>query len=258
MLDTISLHIRDFAASRSPLSPTQFSLLDECLLEGLVLRVWQAWSNFCRGCIIESCIGTTTAGGRPIIGLSQAATEEYVSGAAIQTNQNRDPATYWSAPNSILKIEPTWGDGDVLVKVLTGLRPSNVNQLLAALQIVINAWSLARTSCAVSGGTAAPAYRPARTRLLPPPIGYPRYIPPIAERPMQVRLARWGNSLGLRIPKEMAAQAGAAASRHQGRACVRRATRIVITPARPRYALAELLEGSDSGGDARGVRLGAG
>ncbi len=138
MLDTISLHIRDFAASRSPLSPTQFSLLDECLLEGLVSRVWQAWSNFCRGCIIESCIGTTTAGGRPIIGLSQAATEEHVSGAAIRANQNRDPATYWSAPNSILRIEPTWGDGDVLVKVLTGLRPSNVNQLLAALSSCYN------------------------------------------------------------------------------------------------------------------------
>jgi antitoxin MazE len=58
---------------------------------------------------------------------------------------------------------------------------------------------------------------------------------------MQVRLARWGNSLGLRIPKEVAAQAGLRAGIRVELAA--EADRIVIKPARPRYVLAELLEG---------------
>ena len=58
---------------------------------------------------------------------------------------------------------------------------------------------------------------------------------------MQVRLARWGNSLGLRIPKELAAQAGLRAGIRVELAA--EGDRIVIKPARPRYVLAELLEG---------------
>ena len=61
---------------------------------------------------------------------------------------------------------------------------------------------------------------------------------------MQGRLARWGNSLGLRIPKELAAQAGLRAGIKVELAA--EADRIVITPARPRYVLAELLEGVTS------------
>lgn len=58
---------------------------------------------------------------------------------------------------------------------------------------------------------------------------------------MQVQLARWGNSLGLRIPKEVAAQAGLRAGIRVELAA--EGDRIVIKPARPRYVLAELLEG---------------
>jgi antitoxin MazE len=58
---------------------------------------------------------------------------------------------------------------------------------------------------------------------------------------MQVQVARWGNSLGLRIPKDIAARAGL-------RVGVRveieaEGERIVITPVRRRHVLAELLEG---------------
>jgi antitoxin MazE len=59
---------------------------------------------------------------------------------------------------------------------------------------------------------------------------------------MQVQIARWGNSLGLRIPKELAAQAGLRAGTSVKIAA--EGDRIVITPpARRRYALADLLEG---------------
>ena len=58
---------------------------------------------------------------------------------------------------------------------------------------------------------------------------------------MQVQLARWGNSLGVRIPKEIAGRLGLAEG-----ARVEMSTedgRIIISSATPRYRLAELLHG---------------
>jgi len=58
---------------------------------------------------------------------------------------------------------------------------------------------------------------------------------------MQVRLARWGNSLGFRIPKDIASRAGF----YKGARVEVEAegNRIIITPARRRYVLADLLKG---------------
>jgi antitoxin MazE len=58
---------------------------------------------------------------------------------------------------------------------------------------------------------------------------------------VQVRVARWGNSLGLRIPKDIAERAGLRAGARVDIAA--EGELIVITPARRRQALAELLEG---------------
>jgi antitoxin MazE len=58
---------------------------------------------------------------------------------------------------------------------------------------------------------------------------------------MQVHVARWGNSLGLRIPKGIAQRVGL---REGARVDVEvEGDRIVVSPARPRYVLAELLKG---------------
>ena len=58
---------------------------------------------------------------------------------------------------------------------------------------------------------------------------------------MQVQVARWGNSLGLRIPKDIALRAGL---REGARVDVEtEGDRIIIAPAQPRYVLAELLKG---------------
>ena len=58
---------------------------------------------------------------------------------------------------------------------------------------------------------------------------------------MQVQVSRWGNSLGLRIPKDIAARAGL---REGARVEIEtEGDRIIIAPAQPRYVLAELLKG---------------
>ncbi len=57
---------------------------------------------------------------------------------------------------------------------------------------------------------------------------------------MQVQVARWGNNLGLRIPKDIAARAGLSEG---ARVDVEADDgRIIITPARRRYVLAGLLK----------------
>jgi antitoxin MazE len=58
---------------------------------------------------------------------------------------------------------------------------------------------------------------------------------------MQVQVARWGNSLGLRIPKDIALRTGL---REGTRVEVEaEGGRIIISPATPRYVLADLLKG---------------
>ena len=58
---------------------------------------------------------------------------------------------------------------------------------------------------------------------------------------MPARVARWGKGLGVRIRKDIAARAGL----REGVPVdiVADGDRIVISPARPRYRLADLLEG---------------
>lgn len=58
---------------------------------------------------------------------------------------------------------------------------------------------------------------------------------------MQVQVARWGNSLGVRIPKDIASRVGLTEATP-----VEMETdgdRIVISISRPRYALDDLLKG---------------
>ena len=51
--DALSNHFRDFAASKPSIgSASSFTLLEECLLEGLLSRCWQSWCIFCRTCVI--------------------------------------------------------------------------------------------------------------------------------------------------------------------------------------------------------------
>jgi len=58
---------------------------------------------------------------------------------------------------------------------------------------------------------------------------------------MQVQLARWGNSLGIRIPKDIASQVGL---RDGTRVDIKaEGDRIVITADRPHYSLDELMKG---------------
>jgi antitoxin MazE len=58
---------------------------------------------------------------------------------------------------------------------------------------------------------------------------------------MQVQVSRWGNNLGIRLPKDLAARAGLVDGARVEMSL--EGNRIVIATNRPVYSLAELLEG---------------
>ena len=135
-LDILAGELRSFASQRAPFSAAyRFSLVEECLLEGLLSRVWQTWCSFTRACVVRSCVGTISDYGGPIPALIDAHSEAHVSFAAIRA-KNRATPPFWGATNTVLRVEPTWGDVDVLNKILTRLRPNNHLQLLAAFSTI--------------------------------------------------------------------------------------------------------------------------
>ncbi|SPA17222.1 hypothetical protein [Cupriavidus taiwanensis] len=129
--DAHSDHLRQFCRSRTSIgSSADFTSHDEYLLEGILSRLWQAWCHFCRTCVVESCIGTINGTGAAVAALPHATTDAHVSAAAIRAKGK--PPPYWGSTNSILRYEPTWGDTDVLTKIVPRLQPSNQGQLMAA------------------------------------------------------------------------------------------------------------------------------
>ena len=151
-VDSLSQHFRDFAAAKPSISSAaDFAVLDECLLEGLLSRTWQAWSNFCRSLVVESCMGTVDASGKLITALPDAISEAHVSGAAIRAKSNRNPCWGPANTNTILRLEPTWGDVDVLDRILKQLQPNNVAQLLAAFS---SGYTRAKTTQTIRNGAA--------------------------------------------------------------------------------------------------------
>ena len=128
-LDLCTRHFRDFVQTKTTVvAASDFSFLDECLLEGLMSRAWQAWSAFCRDCVVKSCLGTTTSAGIAVTALVEAINEEHISGAAIRANRKT-----WSpilgkseciASFGNLTCGGTWTP---LVRIIGELRPSNAH-----------------------------------------------------------------------------------------------------------------------------------
>ena len=58
---------------------------------------------------------------------------------------------------------------------------------------------------------------------------------------MKIKIAKWGNSLGIRIPKSIADESCLSEGDEIKIAC--QGDRIVITPQKPKYTLEQLLEG---------------
>lgn len=174
--DLLSVRLREFAEDRASISSANdFTLKDECTLEGLLSRVWQAWGTFCRLCVFESCLGTTDGSGAPIPKHVLALSESHVSGAAVRA-RSKGAAQVWGATNLLLRNEPTWGDVDVLNKIIPLLDPANKNQLLAAFSSgsrSAKAIQLIRNASAHNNSQSMQEVHAIRSRYLTFPITHP-------------------------------------------------------------------------------------
>jgi hypothetical protein len=132
--DTLRNLLHGFAvAGPTVASASRFTLADECLLEGILSRAWQAWGSFCRTCIVHSCVGTIDGSGAHVAPHPFALSEAHVSGAALRAKNKAASMPYWGGVNTTLRLEPTWGDVDVLTRLLPRLGSTNQAQLLAAI-----------------------------------------------------------------------------------------------------------------------------
>jgi hypothetical protein len=99
---------------------------------------------------MSSCLGCVTATGGAVPPVAGATNEFEVSGAAIKAKRSAAPP-YWGFPNSVLRLEPTWGDVDVLNTILSRLLPTNAPQLLAGFS---SSYSKAKAIQTIRNGTA--------------------------------------------------------------------------------------------------------
>jgi hypothetical protein len=97
-------------------------------LEGLVSVTWQAWSAFCRGVVIDSCLGTTTASGLVTLPKIEWVSWRRVTYEATCFAKSTVPKV--TKATTSIRQEMTWGDQDRLLRAINGLRPTNFAQLL--------------------------------------------------------------------------------------------------------------------------------
>lgn len=149
-LDIASNEMLNYCAGKpAGFTPTTFSVAEEFYLEGLLSYAWQAWCQFCRQCLFESCTGTTNGSGLPVVPHPLAASDLHVSSAAIRAKKGTPP--YWANTNSILRYEPTWGDVNILATIIPRLAPNNATQLAAAFS---SAYSSAKALQVIRNATA--------------------------------------------------------------------------------------------------------
>jgi len=108
------------------------------LTESLVSDIWQGWCFFTKELIGKSCLGTTTTNS---VTLSSIAVSffgvtsvdwRHIGFAASKIAQSRPYSPVGGVINSI-RQEPTWGDIDKLINIVSGLPIANKNTILPFL-----------------------------------------------------------------------------------------------------------------------------
>lgn len=136
--------IEELRIERPAMAPWRAQYLTESVLS----QLWQLWGRFCREVILASCSGCTTISGAVPARASDNSWQRVGYEARQAAFQQKAQA---SKQNSSMRQEPTWGDVNKLIDIVTTLAPSNRAALVSAfglplrgpkdLQIVRNACS---------------------------------------------------------------------------------------------------------------------
>jgi hypothetical protein len=119
------------AFERHALSPTLNKRVDKyALQEGLISSLWQSWCEFCRDVVISTTTGASTRAGNTVISpIYSIHTEAEIAFIAAILSKSERFNTI--KPIKSRRHEPTWGDIDKLLLIITGLSPTNTGSLLS-------------------------------------------------------------------------------------------------------------------------------
>lgn len=106
------------------------ALENGALLEGLVSMTWQTWCLFCRQLVMASGSGCVTGSGTVLTASVSPPNWERISYIAQCVKSNANPTA--GKINTVLRHEPTWGNTDSLIDIITVVDPPNKSQLLSA------------------------------------------------------------------------------------------------------------------------------
>lgn len=136
------------------------------LTEVLVSDIWQSWCRFSRELFLSSCRGCTARDGQIIPAIQGDKSWRRLGYRAKQASVLQN-ATAHGHLNFPLRKEPTWGDLDVFLKVVAGIKPHNYQTLLSSygsftsikhLQLVRNACAHKNFATMTDAATLSTAY----------------------------------------------------------------------------------------------------
>lgn len=108
---------------------------NRALTETVLSDLWQLWCWFCRHTLLLSCYGTTARSGAIVSTRNGINSWQRIGYEAICASRGQSPKSIKQL--RFKREEPTWGDQDKLITVVTCLNPSNRNTLLSAFGLPI-------------------------------------------------------------------------------------------------------------------------
>ena len=117
--------------------------------EVLISDIWQNWCKFSRELYFSSCRGCTTKDNKKIHPISENLSRMWLSYLAKQAAYNKNVSP--NGQNSFaIRKEPTWGDLEIFIKIITTVRPENHQTLSASYGCLskIKHLQLVRNACA--------------------------------------------------------------------------------------------------------------
>ncbi|MDP2265130.1 MAG: hypothetical protein Q8J70_01135, partial [Thiobacillus sp.] len=96
-------------------------------LEGTLSDMWQAYCNFIRQLVIRSSTGCTSANG--VVYTASIVPANWQRASYIASRAAKGKLIQPGLVNSVMRLEPTWGDTNKIIAIISALNPGNANTL---------------------------------------------------------------------------------------------------------------------------------
>lgn len=100
-------------------------------LEGTLSDAWQAYCNFVRQLAIRSSMGCTTTNG--IVHAASIAPANWQRASYMAYRAANNAKVLPASVNNVMRKEPTWGDTNKIISIVSALNPGNATTLIGHL-----------------------------------------------------------------------------------------------------------------------------